>query len=140
MARSAGFPPRTVLVVDDEAAVRRLAHRILSEEGVRVFEAGDGQEALEVLRTTGPVDLILVDVVMPHVDGAALVRHLRSTYPAQPILYMSAYPAEVLARHGETELDLPFLAKPFSREELLGKMAEALARASAVDPRRTDRR
>jgi DNA-binding response OmpR family regulator len=131
MSESVLFPPPTVLVVDDQRITRRLAQRILSEAGYRVFEAEDGVEALEVVDLTGRVDLLLVDVVMPRLNGAALVRELLERWPEQRVLYMSAYPAEVLARYHAGDLGTPFLAKPFTREELLAKVDDALRRTPA---------
>lgn len=121
----------SILVVDDQATVRRMTHRLLSEWGFRVFEAESGEEALEVLETarTG-VQLVIVDVVMPLADGVQVTRAIREKWPGQRTLYMSAHPAEVLIQYGLTELDAPFLAKPFTRDELLTKVSEALARPS----------
>jgi DNA-binding response OmpR family regulator len=69
----------------------------------------------------------MVDVVMPFADGVQVTRRIRERWPEQRTLYMSAHPAEVLAQHGLTELNVPFLAKPFTRDELLTKVSEALA-------------
>jgi CheY-like chemotaxis protein len=119
---------RTVLVVDDAGVVRRLSFRVLSEAGFRVFEAADAVEALEVLAMLhGHVDLVLVDVVMPEVNGVDLVRLIRERWAGPAILFMSAYPAEVLAREGLKDLRVRFLAKPFTRNELLGAVERAIA-------------
>jgi CheY-like chemotaxis protein len=115
--------------VDDERISRRVAYRILSEEGYRVLEADSGVEAVDVLgQARGRVDLVMVDVVMPGCDGVEVARQLLEQWPDQHILYMSANPAEVLVRHGLPSLDVPFLAKPYSRGEVLAKVQEALAR------------
>ena len=119
----------SILVVDDQATVRRMAHRLLSEWGFRVFEAESGEEAIEVLETArAGIQLVMVDVVMPLADGVQVTRRIQEQWPNQRTLYMSAHPAEVLAQHGLTELNVPFLAKPFTRDELLTKVSEALAR------------
>jgi CheY-like chemotaxis protein len=111
-------PAATILVVDDERLSRRVAYRILSEEGYRVLEAESPDEALDVLsQARGRVDLLLVDVVMPECSGVELAQ-----------LYMSAHPAEVLAQHGLASLSVPFLAKPYSRDEILAKVHQALER------------
>ena len=121
------FQVVTVLVVDDLRLARRIATRILSEEGYRVLEADGADEALEVLsEARGRVDLVLLDVVMPKSDGVALTKSIRAEWPDQRLLYMSAHPAEVLARHGLEDLNVPFLAKPFTRVELLTKVRSAL--------------
>jgi two-component system, cell cycle sensor histidine kinase and response regulator CckA len=119
----------SILVVDDQPTVRRMAHRLLNEWGFRVFEAESGEEAMEVLETarTG-IQLVIVDVVMPLADGVQVTRRIQERWPVQRTLYMSAHPAEVLARYGLSELDVPFLAKPFTRDELLTKVSDALAR------------
>ena len=130
----------SILVIDDQATVRRMAHRLLSEWGFRVFEAESGEEAMEVLETAkAGVQLVVVDVVMPLQDGVQVSRRICQRWPEQRILYMSAHPAEVLAKHGLAELTVPFLAKPFTREELLTKVSEALARPAFTLPARTPR-
>jgi two-component system, cell cycle sensor histidine kinase and response regulator CckA len=131
-------PATTILVVDDERISRRLAYRILSEEGYRVLEADGGAEALEVLRLArGRVDLLIVDVVMHGCDGVELARQVLEQWPDQHIVYMSAHPAEVLVRDGAQSLDVPFLAKPYTRDEALGKVREALEHSNGA---RTDAR
>lgn len=117
---------RTILVVDDAGVVRRISFRVLAEAGFRVFEAASAVEALEVMdMLKGRVDLVLVDVVMPEVNGVDLVRLILEKWPDPNILFMSAYPAEVLAREGLKDLKVQFLAKPFTRDELLAAVARA---------------
>ena len=130
-------PATTILVVDDERTSRRVAYRILSEEGYRVLEAEDCPEALDVLsQARGRIDLLILDVVMPECDGVELGSRVLEEWPGQRILYMSAHPAEVLAQHGLTSLDVPFLAKPYTRDEALAKVREALERRheTATEP------
>ena len=118
---------RTVLVVDDVGVVRRLSFRVLSESGFRVFEAAGAVEALEVLAMLhGRVDLVLVDVMMPEVNGVDFVRLIRERWSGPAILFMSGFPAEVLAREGLKDLRVQFLAKPFTRDELLAAVGRAL--------------
>jgi two-component system, cell cycle sensor histidine kinase and response regulator CckA len=127
MSTSLPHPATTILVVDDEQMSRRLAYRILTEEGYRVLEADGGPEALEVLRLArGQVDLLIVDVVMHGCDGVELARQVLEQWPDQHVVYMSAHPAEVLMRHGLPSLDVPFLAKPYTRDEALTRVREAL--------------
>lgn len=119
----------TILVVDDERISRRVAYRILSEEGYRVLESDGGTEALDVLgQARGRVDLVMMDVVMPGCDGVELAQRIQEEWPDMRILYMSAHPAEVLVRHGMSSLDVPFLAKPYTRDEALAKVRLALER------------
>lgn len=120
-----------------------MAYRILSEEGYRVLEADGGDEALAVLgQARGRMDLMIVDVVMPECDGVELARLVREEWPDQRILYMSAHPAEVLVQHGLESLDVPFLAKPYARDEILAKVREALERRRGIetDPQAAERR
>jgi two-component system cell cycle sensor histidine kinase/response regulator CckA len=116
-----------ILVVDDEPVARRVAFRILSEQGFRVFEADRRDEVLQVLREArGRVDLVMLDVVMPATDGVALAREILDEWPDQRILFMSAHPAQILAQHGLRDLNVPFLAKPYTRTEVLAKVTQAL--------------
>ena len=117
----------TVLVVDDEPVVRRLAYRILNDAGYRVLEASDGAEALEVLRAApSRIDLVIVDAIMPNLDGAALSTKIFETWPTQRVLLMSAHGEEVFSRLGLKRMTAPFLAKPFTDEEMLSKVERAL--------------
>lgn len=118
---------QSVLVVDDVGVVRRAAFRLLSEAGFRVFEAASASEAIEVLSTARPrVALVLVDVVMPEVNGVDLVRMIQARWPAIRVIFMSAYGAEVLVQEGLEHPNVMFLAKPFTRDELLKKVTLAL--------------
>lgn len=124
MSFEASLPPQTVLVVDDDAVVRRVVQGHLSSSGYRIFEAEDGQEALEVLERNGPVSLVIIDLVMPRLDGPGLVAEVLRRRPSQPMLLMSAYPdGRELQEDGRPSQ--PFLSKPFTRDELLAKVAEA---------------
>jgi two-component system cell cycle sensor histidine kinase/response regulator CckA len=122
-------PGTTILVVDDERVTRRVAYRILSEEGYRVFEAASADEAMSVLDMAHRyIHLVILDVVMPVVDGVQLGQEILAKWPSLRLLYMSAHPAEVLTEHGLTDLRVSFLAKPFTHDELLGKVQQALDR------------
>ena len=117
----------TALVVDDVGIVRHLAFRMLSEAGFRVFEAATAIETLEVLEMAGGrIDLVLVDVILGEVNGVDLVRLIRERWTGPRIVYMSAHPAEVLVREGLDNPSVLFLAKPFTRDELLAVMRRAL--------------
>jgi two-component system, cell cycle sensor histidine kinase and response regulator CckA len=117
----------TILVVDDERISRRVAYRLLSEEGFRVLEADGCEEAIDALsHAGGRVDVMLVDAVMPGCDGVTLSLQVQNQWPEIRVVYMSAHPAEILARNGLTTLEVPFLAKPYTRDELVGKVKEAL--------------
>ncbi len=117
-----------------------MAHRLLSEWGFRVFEAESGEEGIEVLETArSGIQLVIVDVVMPFSDGVQVASRIRERWATQRILYMSAHPAQVLIEYGLAKLDAPFLAKPFTRDELLTKVSEALAQPISNSTRETSR-
>ena len=126
---------QTILVIDDVGVVRKAAFHLLSDAGYRVFEAGSAAEALEVLATARqPIDLAMVDVVMPDVSGVDLVRLIHEEWPAVRVLFMSAHPAEILVREGLDHPGVFFLAKPFTRTELMEKV-EAVLRSRRHDGR-----
>jgi signal transduction histidine kinase/ActR/RegA family two-component response regulator len=129
----------TVLVVEDEPVVRRLARDTLADAGYLVLEANDGHEALELLaRNTTPVDLVLSDVVMPRMGGREFSRALRGQGTDIPLLFMSGYPGQDVTDRGLLEPGAPFIQKPFSPDELAGHVRAILdARAAAQEPEKT---
>ena len=119
----------TVLLVEDEAAVRSVASRILSGAGYRVLTAQDGAEALRLLDTWHrTVDVLVTDVVMPEMAGPELARHVRERYPAMRVLFTSGYAEETIAHHGVLDPGLAFLAKPYPPADLMRKVREVLDR------------
>ncbi|MCX6632701.1 MAG: PAS domain S-box protein [Candidatus Solibacter sp.] len=121
-----GIPNRraTVLVVDEEDAVRRLTVSILKAHGYQTLEAANGSHALAAAEGhKGPIQLILTDVILPGMTGRELARQLRARMPAAKVLYVSGYPEDVIASHaGEGA----FIQKPYSPDLLLAKVAEML--------------
>jgi two-component system cell cycle sensor histidine kinase/response regulator CckA len=118
----------TVLLVEDEDAVRSFASRALATRGYKVFEAGSGVEALEVMeREEGKIDLVLSDVVMPEMDGPTLLRHLRKRNPAIRFVFMSGYAEEAFRKNLGPDENFMFLPKPFT----LKKLAETVKAAAA---------
>jgi two-component system, cell cycle sensor histidine kinase and response regulator CckA len=112
----------TVLVVDDEEAVRRLACRMLTWTGYQALEARHGREALATIEEhNGPIHLVLTDIKMPGMNGRELGRQIESRWPGKPILYMSGFASEVF-RAGLLEPGAPFLAKPFTQDDLVAKV------------------
>ncbi len=112
---------RTVLLVDDEAPVRRLAERALTRQGWHVITATSAEDALEVLARENPgaeLARVISDVVMPGLDGPALVRRLREQWPGLPAILMSGY-ADAGLRESLQAADICFLAKPFGMAELI---------------------
>ena len=117
----------TVLLVEDEEAVRSFASRALSTRGYKVLEAGSGVEALEVMeRVEGKIDLVVSDVVMPEMDGPTLLRHLRERNPDIRIVFMSGYAEEAFRKNLGPDEDFVFLPKPFT----LKKLAETVKAAA----------
>ncbi len=119
----------TVLVVDDEEMVRRLAARILLGEGYRVLEAGGGEEAVQILqRASNRIDGVVTDVAMPGLGGRQLGETISRCWPRVRVLYMSGFPARRMVDEGALDPNDPFVQKPFTAEQLTRKVREALAR------------
>ena len=109
----------SVLVVDDEAAVRRFAVRVLEREGYGVVEAKDGMEALELIRQGGSsFEVLVTDIVMPRLNGVELMQALSVSHADLPVILMSGYATAALADLG-IAVPCGILAKPFPAERLL---------------------
>ena len=116
-----------VLVVDDEATVRRFTARVLESDGYQVDEAKDGVEALTILQSGGlTVDCVVTDIVMPRLNGVELLEAISVQAPGLPVILMSAYEAGQLADHGISS-PCAVLAKPFTPERLLQEVRRCLA-------------
>jgi CheY-like chemotaxis protein len=117
----------TVLLAEDEDAVRRLARRILEREGFYVIESRDGAEELELLERAGTrVDLVLSDVVMPRMGGRELVERCLARFPDARAVLMSGYTDDDLVRADAIGNRASFLPKPFTPQALVLKVREAL--------------
>lgn len=118
----------TILVVEDEDMVRRLARRILSEQGYTVLDASQGDRAQEVCAGYhSKIHLLLTDLVMPGINGRELAARLRAERPDLKVLYMSGYQDNVLhPQPGEPQKELPFIHKPFTPTSLMRKVREVL--------------
>jgi CheY-like chemotaxis protein len=117
----------TVLVVEDDGAVRDLASHILRSQGYRVLEASSGEEALDLYGVMKePIHLVLTDVVMPRMSGRELADHFIFLYPEMKILYMSGYTDDAILRHGVLEEEVSYIQKPFTMEGLAKKVREVL--------------
>jgi PAS domain S-box-containing protein len=124
----------TVLVVDDEPAIREVAHRILTSAGYQVITAGSGQEALGILESPRVrVDLLLSDVVMPGMTGEAFATRVRAARPGLRLLFMSGYEQPESDAPGWPGAGTQFIAKPFSRAALLARVAQVLATGSRAE-------
>ena len=117
----------TVLLVEDDHNVRNLAHTVLEGEGYRVLQASDGQQALQVCQQhSGPLPLVVTDMVMPSMSGPELVDRLRQHHPQVRVLFISGYAREALAELGPIGEDAGYLHKPFLPRELVQAVAALL--------------
>jgi two-component system cell cycle sensor histidine kinase/response regulator CckA len=122
----------TVLLVEDEDAVRAFGARALMNKGYKVLEANSGEAALEVLNDGGEaVDLLITDVVMPRLDGPSLVRKVRETRPDMPVIFISGYAEDSFRQRLGREAGIHFLPKPFSLKDLAGKVKEVMGDKAA---------
>jgi PAS domain S-box-containing protein len=127
--KRSSHPPgaETILVVEDEDALRRVTCRVLEAKGYKVLSTGAPAEALELLeRREGSVDLVLTDIVMPAMSGRDLAREIARRRPGVKILYMSGYGEDVIAVHGALDASVHFLAKPFAAADLRRRVREVL--------------
>jgi CheY-like chemotaxis protein len=117
----------TILLVEDEESVRRLARGILELHGYRVLEGRDGQDGESVSRGfAGTIDLLLSDVIMPKANGKAMADRIASFRPGIKVVFMSGYTDEAVLRHGLIEDRTNFIQKPFTPERLVRAVREAL--------------
>jgi signal transduction histidine kinase len=117
----------TVLVVEDEEALRQVTQRIFTRNGYRVITAADGPAALEIARAhPGEIHLLVTDVVMPRMLGKEVAEKMREVKPDIKVLFMSGYARPVLASQGSLEPNVVLLEKPFSESELLSEAAHVL--------------
>jgi CheY-like chemotaxis protein len=120
----------TILLVEDEEAVRSLAKKILTQKGYRVLEAADGAIALRIAAGhVGEIDLVLTDVAMPNLGGRGMVEELRELSPDMRVLFMSGYPKDEIFLDKETARGTPYLQKPFTSETLFAEVRGALGYA-----------
>ncbi len=119
----------TVLVAEDEEAVRRIIVKTLAGKGYRILEAANGKDALEKAENfKEPIDLLLTDMVMPKMSGKELADRLKIIKPGMRVLFISGYPYEILSRQGELSSITSLLEKPFSSQVLTQKIRETLDR------------
>jgi two-component system cell cycle sensor histidine kinase/response regulator CckA len=116
-----------ILLVEDEESVRAFSARALKTTGYEVFEAGSGEEALEVLdEIDNKVDLVISDVVMPEMDGPTLLGHLRKRMPDVRVIFVSGYAEESVRKDIADDRSVEFLAKPYSLDQINSKVKEVL--------------
>jgi CheY-like chemotaxis protein len=117
----------TVLVVEDEAALREVTSRILTRSGYRVITAANGGEAIDIARQhEGEIHLLITDVVMPQMLGKETAERIRAIKPEIEVLFMSGYARPVLASQGRLDPNVALIEKPFSEVDLLGKAGQVL--------------
>lgn len=117
----------SVLVVDDDRGVRRLTARMLRMEGYKVLEAESGAEALRALESDPDIRLLVTDIVMPEMDGLALADRALAKLPHLRVVLMTGHAPELTAQLDLRNSPLPVLLKPFTAEQLLGKVRDTLA-------------
>jgi two-component system cell cycle sensor histidine kinase/response regulator CckA len=118
----------TILLVEDEEGLRALNARGLASRGYSVLQAGNGIEAIEVLEENGgKVDLVVSDVVMPEMDGPALLKELRKRNPTLKIIFVSGYAEEAFEKSLPAGEQFSFLAKPFTLKQLVAAVKETMA-------------
>jgi PAS domain S-box-containing protein len=123
-ATAEGGRGETILVAEDEDALREVVERVLARNGYNVLSAGSGREVLALLQEHGGrIDLLLSDVVMPSISGPALAHWVNEMHGEVPVLFMSGYPDDVLDHMGGTR---NYLQKPFTADALLAKVKESL--------------
>jgi len=133
IGRAAVRGRETILIAEDESAVRDLASEFLRSAGYTVLVAQDGTEALSIAKKSGKIHVLLTDVVMPGMRGPELAEKLKSLRPEIKVVYMSGY-LDFAEKDGEFLDGSAFLQKPYSREELIQKIADTVA-----ENRKTDR-
>ncbi len=133
-AKDAQLPKgaESILIVEDDPAVRKLTGIILQDRGYLVQESGNAFEALELIRRNLRFDLVITDVIMPQMSGKELYDKITSQLPHTKVLLMSGYTDDALAHHGVLDEGLFFLEKPFSPSQLTKKVREVLDSQPAI--------
>jgi PAS domain S-box-containing protein len=136
-AKKSGRGTETILLVEDEAPVRRMLREALSNCGYRVWEAGNGSEALKHWGSrVAEVDLLITDVVMPVMNGKKLADHLRNLRPDLRVIFMSGHAEDVLTDQGMLDASVDLLPKPFLPEALIAKVRAVCVDAGKAEPGR----
>jgi two-component system cell cycle sensor histidine kinase/response regulator CckA len=118
----------TVMLVEDEDPVRIFGARALRNKGYKVLEAKSGEGALEMIRDGGEeIDLLITDVVMPRMDGPALIREVRLTHPDMKVIFISGYTEDAFRQRLDNDSEIHFLPKPFSLKQLASKVKEVIS-------------
>ncbi|MDD2337061.1 MAG: ATP-binding protein [Geobacteraceae bacterium] len=118
----------TLLVVEDEEIVKLFLKRTLEKAGYRTLAAGDGEEAMTLFREHDDISLVLSDMVMPRKNGKELLAEVRQIKPEMKFIFISGYTANIMDSEGVQQAGLEFIRKPFSKNDILGKVREVLDR------------
>ena len=119
----------TILLVEDEDAVRTFAARALGTRGYEVLQAESGEIALDVVREhDGRIDLVVSDVVMPNMDGPTMAKELKTLLPGTPIIFVSGYAEDAFAKNLDPDQEFHFLPKPFSLKQLAAAVKDVMGR------------
>ena len=115
------------MLVEDDDAVRMFAARALRNKGYRVIEAKSGETALDLIRDAADkINLLITDVVMPQMDGPALIRQVRQIDPDIKVIFISGYTEEAFRQRLDSDREIHFLAKPFSLKQLAIKVKDVV--------------
>jgi len=118
----------TIMLVEDDEPVRIFGARALRNKGYKVIEARSGEAALDLIRDAAEaIDLLITDVVMPHMDGPGLVREVREINPKMKVIFISGYTEDAFRQRLDSDIGIEFLPKPFSLKELAAKVRDVLA-------------
>ena len=117
----------TILLVEDEEAVRMFAARSLREKGYTVIEAGSGEDAVKEAEQAQNIDLLITDVIMPHMDGPTLNSKLRTMIKNLKTIFISGYTEDIFRKNLDKEANIHFVQKPFTLKNLLIKVKEVLS-------------
>jgi two-component system cell cycle sensor histidine kinase/response regulator CckA len=118
----------TIMLVEDDDPVRIFGARALRNKGYKVIEARSGEAALDLIRNAAEtINLLITDVVMPHMDGPGLVREVREINPEMKVIFISGYTEDAFRQRLDTDFRIEFLPKPFSLKELAAKVRDVLA-------------
>ena len=117
----------TVLLVEDEDAVRMFSARALREKGYKVIEASNGEDALELIVQGTQFDLLVTDVVMPQMDGPELNKKVRELIPDLKTIFISGYTEDAFRKHLGDDTNIHFLPKPFTLKDLAAKVRDVIS-------------
>jgi two-component system, cell cycle sensor histidine kinase and response regulator CckA len=127
----------TILLVEDENAVRHAASEFLSRQGYTVLDAKDGLEALEIVKNYAlTIHLVATDVVMPNMSGGELASELSTLRPEAVLLFVSGYAGKTVLDHNVIDLETNFLQKPYTLKQLSGKIRAALDHTGSAKEQR----